>query len=443
MCLLCLSSFFPRLKNLIINEKEIHILEKDKFSRIRKMPYEDMVYYILANKGKSTILELDDYYYEKYGADEMPISKQALSQQRQYLNPSIFIKTNKQSIKDIYSTDVYDLEDFKEYRVFGIDGSQADIPNTPITKEEFEVDPIALKNPESPKTRISVLSDLKNDFIIDSIISPLKIGEERLAFENIENASEIIDMGKSIIIFDRYYASTELFMQLIEKNSKFIFRLKENYYKKERKKMKSDDEYVDIILNRARTANIKNQKIKEKAKQTDYLNLRIVNIEIKPEKIETLLTNIPKELASSEELKELYGERWQIETNYGTLKNKIHIENFSGKKRIIIEQDFYSQILMYNMLIGLKIECNKKITESQKYKDCEHEYKIDMNILAGKLKTNVIRMIFSENEEEIAEMENKIYLSAKRYLRKVKIKPPTQRKKKPKRKYPYNNRKNF
>jgi len=197
------------LKILIINEKEIYVLGKNKFSRNREMPFEDMVYYILLNKGKSTVLELDDYYYEKYGFDRLPISKQALSQQRQYLNPSIFIKANEQSIKDIYSSDVYSLEDFKGFKVMGIDGSQVDVPNTPVTKKEFEVGLVGLKEVESPKARISILADLKNDFVIDSVISPLKIGEEVLAFENIENASKTIDLEKTIIIFDRYYASTE------------------------------------------------------------------------------------------------------------------------------------------------------------------------------------------------------------------------------------------
>jgi hypothetical protein len=435
--------FFSKLKNLIRNEKEKFILVKNKLSRNREMPFDDIVYYILVNKGKSTVLELDDYYYEKYGVDKLPISKQALSKQRQYLNPSIFTKANLESIKDIYSNDIYDLKNFKGYIVLGIDGCQVNVPNTPITKEELEVDLRALKESESPKARISVLSDLKNDFVIDSILSPFKIGEQKLAFEHIENAKETIDLKRTITIYDRGYASTELIMQLEENNSKFIFRLKESHFKKERKKMKSDDEYVDINLNHNRTANIKNQNLKETAKETDYLNLRIVNIEIKPGVIETLLTNIPHKIASQEELKELYGERWEIETNYNTIKNKIHIENFSGKKLIIIEQDFYSQMLVYNMLIGLKIECNKKIKESKKYENCEYEYKQNINLLAGKLKTNAIRMIFAENEDEIEKIENRIYNSAKRYLRKVTEKPSTKRNKKPKRKYPYNNRKNF
>ena len=44
-----------------------------------------------------------------------------------------------------------------------------------------------------------------------------------------------------------------------------------------------------------------------------------------------------------EKLKELYGTRWTIEKNYDRLKNKLHIEKFTGKKKIIIEQDFYSR----------------------------------------------------------------------------------------------------
>ena len=435
--------FFSELGSLIFNDKESYVLVKNKFSRNRCMPFEDVVSYVLVNKGKSTVLELDDYFYEIYGFDKMPISKQALFKQRQFLNPLIFVDANKNSIKKIYSSDVYDLKDFKGFNLMGVDGSQVDIPNTPITKEEFEVELQGLKDPDSPKARISVFSDLKNDFVIDSIISPFKVGENKLALEHIEKVSEIIDLEKTITVFDRGYASIELIMTLLEKNSLFIFRLPESYFKKERKKMKTDDEFADINLNSSRIANIKNQELKEKTKEIDYLNLRFVNFEIKPGVIETLLTNIPKKLASIEELKELYGERWEIETNYDLIKNKLHIENFSGKKRVIIEQDFYSQMLTYNMLTGLKIECNKKLNESKKYEHYQYEYKFNMNLLAGKLKNNAIRMIFAENKEEIEKIENIIYNSAKRYLRKVKEKPSTPRKKKPKRKYPYNNRKNF
>jgi hypothetical protein len=59
-----------------------------------------------------------------------------------------------------------------------------------------------------------VISDVKNDFIIDSRISNISITENQLAFENIENASKIIDLEKSIVIFDRFYVSAELIIAL-------------------------------------------------------------------------------------------------------------------------------------------------------------------------------------------------------------------------------------
>ena len=163
--------------------------------------------------------------------------------------------------------------------------------------------------------------------------------------------------------------------------------------------MKTDDEYVEIRLNATRTQNIKNKELKEKAKEITHLNLRIVNIPLETGEIETLITNLPPETATSMELKTLYGERWQIETGYDILKNKLHIENFSGKKRIIIEQDFYSQIYMYNVLISAKIEFNKKI-QAKKNKNCQCEYKININLLAGQLKNNLFPIIFTENPKK-------------------------------------------
>ncbi|MDR2830961.1 MAG: hypothetical protein LBB45_08020 [Methanobrevibacter sp.] len=73
--------------------------------------------------------------------------------------------------------------------------------------------------------------------------------------------------------------------------------------------MKSDDEYVEIKLNSIRIKNIKNKELKEKANQMSQLNLGIVNMKLKTSKIETLITNIPQELASPTELKKIIREK--------------------------------------------------------------------------------------------------------------------------------------
>ncbi|KZX10814.1 transposase [Methanobrevibacter curvatus] len=280
-----LKSYLTILKNLIKNERETFVLEKNKFTRNHKMSFEDVVYYILGNKGKTIVLEIEDYFNEKFGDDEIPISKQALSERRSFLDWKIFKRTDTDALTDFYSTKSDYLEDFKEYYVLTIDGSPVDLPNAKITREEFGVQLRALKEAESPKARISTLCDVKNDFIIDSTISPMSIGEHTLAQENIEKSSKTIDLKKAIIIFDRLYPSTELYLKLIEKESKFIFRLKKTDYIHEKKYMKTDDEYTDIKLNATRTQSIKNNQLKEKTKEIKSLNLRIVNVKQKQEKL--------------------------------------------------------------------------------------------------------------------------------------------------------------
>jgi len=197
MCLSMYEFYLSDLEKLINYEKENYVLVENKFSRHRKMAFKDFVYYILLNKGKSSVLEIDEYFKERFGDDVIPISKQDLSQQRLLLNPLIFKDADKNALKEIYSGNQWEVEKFKGYHVLNVDGSQLDNPNTPTTREEFEVELRALKETESPKARVSVISNAKNEFIIDSIISPSHIGENSLAFQNIENASKNNKFRKS------------------------------------------------------------------------------------------------------------------------------------------------------------------------------------------------------------------------------------------------------
>jgi hypothetical protein len=67
-----------------------------------------------------------------------------------------------------------------------------------------------------------------------------------------------------------------------------------------------------------------------------------------------------------------------------------------------------------------------------------------MNLLAGKLKINLFKIIFAESENERKRIWKEVYNTVTRYLMKVKENPKEERKNNTtKKKYPYNNRKNF
>lgn len=84
---------------------------------------------------------------------------------------------------------------------------------------------------------------------------------------------------------------------------------------------------------------------------------------------------------------------------------------------------------MYNVLISAKKDLNIKLIEENKNKACEAEYKMNINLLAGKLKNKLFPIIFTEDANERKKLWENIHRTIRRYLIKVKKKPKTKRKK--------------
>jgi IS4 transposase len=64
---------------------------------------------------------------------------------------------------------------------------------------------------------------------------------------------------------------------------------------------------------------------------------------------ETLLTNLNQKQLPIREAGALYFKRWGVETGCDALKSKLQMENFSGKSKIAVEQDFYATVFLLNM----------------------------------------------------------------------------------------------
>lgn len=60
-----------------------------------------------------------------------------------------------------------------------------------------------------------------------------------------------------IVIFDRNYASLEMFLWLNKHNIKFVIRLVDNFYKNELSQMETDDEYIYLKHTYPRLQNLK------------------------------------------------------------------------------------------------------------------------------------------------------------------------------------------
>lgn len=395
------------LKNIIMKSEncENYKTIQKSFTRNRKMNFKDYVWYLIFQKGRTASMELDEYLKQKNNSYEISISKQAFSKQRLNLKPEIFIDLYKDYLNDFYKNSKYEVKTYKGYHILAIDGSMFEIPNTKDLREEFKTQKNSSGHRESARARVSGIYDIENEFIVDAVITDCEKGEKNLAKSNVIEAGKIIDLKKSIIIFDRGYPGVDLIWFLEKIGVKYIFRLQStNMYEKEKSGMVTNDEWVSLDVCGNRLRKIEDEVIKKELKEKKNIPVRITKVILDTGEIEYLLSNISEKIIPEDEMKNAYFKRWQIEIGYDILKNKLHIENFTGKKKITIEQDFYAQIYVFNLLQDIKHDANEKVQQKHKDKNLKYEYKPNVNLLAGWLKNILIAMIFVNSKKKKCEL---------------------------------------
>ena len=363
------------------------------FTRKRKMDFERLIHYILNKKGLSTNMEIYNFF-DKIN-EETDMSAQALLDQRLKLKPEIFVDLNEDYLKGFYSEyRETDVKHYKGYILKAIDGTDFEIPNTEKSKDTFGR--VKTKSGESiPRTSVSMCYDVLNGYIIDVIPEKYRSNEIYMAKQHMKKDQEITEDYESIYIMDRNYVSLD-FITFLQKNEiNFLARLNLGYYVKETKNMKTKDEIIEIERTKERMKRkyFENEETREYAKK-NKIEVRILKYVLKTGEEEYLITNL-KEF-SYEEIFEIYGKRWNIETLYNSLKNKLQIEKFTSSKEEIIKQDIYASTLVYNMIQTMKNEAKEDI-DQKKYK---YEMKINENISIGLFKNEMIYIMLEEDDKK-------------------------------------------
>lgn len=374
---------------------------KNSFSRKRKIPFYDILLMTLNKQGKNVSFEIRDFELNKKGEKQVQYSDEAYLKQRRILNPDVFKEMKNLYLKDFYSKPKY-IKKKNGYILCAIDGSKIEIPNTPLNRETFGNE----GNQHKHKTARALLSgvyDVENHFFLDVEVDRVDSNETELAKRNIETIQEILGRNKEILIFDRGYPSIALFNWLEKQEKKFVMRLSSNDYIKEREEMKSEDEFITIKYTYARLNKIKKTKpeLYEEIKEKVGIELRITKIEINEKTTEYLISNLDKNEFCKEDLKEIYGKRWQVELSYNSIKNKLKIEQFTGNLPQFIYQDIYAQIVVYNQIQDMLYTGRKEIKSPK-----GNEYKINEGKAIGIFKEKYIKiMLIKDKKKAIKELD--------------------------------------
>lgn len=385
-------------------------LNDKAFTRNRKMNYVSLVKSIILKKGQTLSLELDEI------TDDMKlekITKQAYSKQRKNLNPKVFKHLNNNYIRKIYEE--IDVIKYKGYIVLSIDGSTVELPNSVELKEYYGLSEGQKGSVGRVRARILGVYDSLNRIMVNTNIDPYSVSEKEQILKLLDDIIEFYKDEKILMIFDRYYFGINFISKLEDKDIKYLMRMRENQYKKEKEQMKSEDEEVRLKV-RSNSVFYATEEEKERLKAKKYVETRIIKIKLAGETEEHLSTNLSKDEVSKEEARELYFVRWNIEKSFDIIKNKINIENFSSKNVIGVEQEFYAQMMVYNMLEDIKRDVDEEKKQGLKY-----EYKVNMNILAGIFKRKFVEVLMAPTAEESIEKYKKMIDKIKKYI--VPIKP--------------------
>jgi hypothetical protein len=128
--------------------------------------------------------------------------------------------------------------------------------------------------------------------------------------------------------------------------------------------------------------------------------VRLIKFSLAGGETEMLITNLFDEKLGSEGFKELYFKRWPVETKYDEIKNKLEIENFSGRTLTAIKQDFYATMYLSNFASALYRDAQEEVVEEHREKDNKYEYHVNVNHEIGVLKDKFIAVLIEANDEK-------------------------------------------
>lgn len=383
------------------------------FTRNRKLPFAELVFFLINSCKKSLQIEINNFF--KFIGEDMEYSKQALCKARLNILPEGFRELNNVWVKDVYKENEFNT--FNGYRILAIDGTTFELPYTEDLKEEFGE--IKNNNGVLKKAlgRASILYDVENNLVIDGVLDKYTSSERTMAISHLETWSkfkkEIKDNTKDLNIFDRGYPSVYLISYMINRDTDFLMRITKSFLSETNEVISRDgevDEIVEINITKSKLKNsIRDKRARNEVKLGDKIKVRVLKIMLDTGNYEYLITSLlDKESFKKEMFKELYFKRWGVETAYDKLKNTLEIENFSGIKSIVIKQEFYINILVNNMCSEFIDEVQKEIDEESKNKNNKYVYIVNRNYALGTIKGEFANLIFAKPGREADRIINRI-----------------------------------
>jgi len=305
-------------------------------------------------------------------------SVSAFTQSRAKISHAAFEEAFQKLSEHYYAN--YRYETYCGMRLVAIDGSVLTLPRTAETIQEFG-DNVLSKNRKWIKAQISFAADVLNNVCLDADIKAYLTSEKDMANAHLGRLG-----SGNLYIFDRGYFSREMLWDVYSAGCGFCFRVRKN----------ACSEVIEFIKQGC------TDRLCEISTPEGSVPVRITKIELDGDEDEYLVTSLTDTGRFNKAcLKFIYHQRWGVEEQYKDIKHAICIENFTGKKVNSIKQEFFANILSYNlaMMLGKRLTELKANTGNKRYL-----YKMNKRAMLAKYKLCFVSIFTDDKLEELLEI---------------------------------------
>ncbi len=354
------------------------------FSRNRKISFQSLIQFFLSMESSSIRHELLKYF----SYDSNTISNSAFYQQRNKLLPETF-STLLRHFNSHYTFSLYK----EKYQLLACDGSSFTFTRNPKDPDSYFAPDGKTTNGYNQVHAVA-LFDLLSKRYCDTVVQPIRKKNE---FQALTQMIDRCGTANTVPVFiaDRGFASFNVFAHAIQHGSYFLIRAKDINVHRLLGMDFPDTENFDIQVNRILTRSNSRKKRLHPELEDQYrficssvtfdyldsdsrkeysLSLRVLRFKISDDGYENIITNLPVEDFSVEEIKRLYRLRWGIETSFRELKHTLGSKNFHSKKREYIELEIWARLILYNFCSVI----TKHVVLQQK--SGKHTYQVNYTI---------------------------------------------------------------
>lgn len=334
------------------------------------------------------------------------VTPQAISQNRKKITPEAYQVLSRHLVKSFYGDDDIVLWR-KQWRLLAVDGTTIQLPNSPECIIAF-----GITAPSTyPLGRLSVLYDIGNRCVLDTIVSTIEDDERSMAMRHLE----ILELDRAdrswrnLVLADMNYPCFYLMQDILLGGGDFLFR----YAAKgacciaevtDALEQGCTDTVLEIDLRKpGRFINPRLKPILDRMQQqgqSTTLCVRMVALTLPNGTREVLLTSLLDPSITSDDFRELYNERWGIETYYDVLKNVLVVEKFSSPSLQGIMQDIYAAELLANFLALALFDAREELQAYNQAAERKYQYIINTTQALSLLRQRIVEMVVFQRTDE-------------------------------------------